>query len=78
MAKGVAPDQARAVLPEGELVAALILARKRRIGPFRIAAADHNRELGVMARAGFPRDIAVQALAMATEEAEDVIREAST
>ena len=35
MAKGIAPDHARAVLPEGELVSALILARKRRIGPFR-------------------------------------------
>jgi regulatory protein len=76
MAKGIAPEHARAVLPEGELVAALILARKRRLGPFRTVAADHNRELGVLARAGFPRDIAVRALAMATEEAEEAIREA--
>jgi regulatory protein len=76
MAKGIAADQARAVLPEGELVAALILARKRRIGPFRTAAADHQRELGVLARAGFPRDVAVQALAMQTEDAEAAIREA--
>jgi regulatory protein len=76
VAKGIAPEQARAVLPEGELAAALILARKRRIGPFRTAAAEHNRELGVLARAGFPRDIAERALAMAAEEAEAVIREA--
>jgi regulatory protein len=78
MAKGIDPERARAVLPEGELVAALILARKRRIGPFRTAAADQNRELGVLARAGFPRDVAVRALAMETEEAEAAIREART
>jgi regulatory protein len=76
MAKGIAPDRARAVLPEGELVAALILARKRRIGPFRTSAPDHHRELGVLARAGFPRDVAVHALAKAAEEAEAAIREA--
>ena len=55
---------------------ALILARKRRIGPFRTTAPDHNRELGVLARAGFPRDVAVRALAMAAEDAEAAIREA--
>jgi regulatory protein len=74
MAKGIAADRARAVLPETELVSALILARKRRIGPFRTAAADHNRELGVLARAGFPRSIAMRALAMETDEAEAEIR----
>jgi regulatory protein len=77
MAKGIDPDRARAVLPEGEaaeLVSALILARKRRIGPFRKADADINRELGVLARAGFPRDVAVRALALETEEAEEAIR----
>jgi regulatory protein len=76
MAKGIAPDRARAVLPDGELVSALILARKRRIGPFRTVPGDHNRELGVLARAGFPRDIAMRALAMPAEEAEAAIREA--
>lgn len=75
MAKGIAPDRARAVLPEGELVSALILARKRRIGPFRkTAEPDHNRELGVLARAGFPRDIALRALRMEAEAAEEAIR----
>jgi regulatory protein len=79
MAKGIEPDRARAALPEGdeaELVAALILARKRRIGPFRTSAADPNRELGVLARAGFPRDVAVRALEMEAAEAEDAIRAA--
>jgi regulatory protein len=77
MAKGIDAAQARAVLPAGEeteLVSALILARKRRIGPFRKAEPDHNRELGVLARAGFPRDVALRALAMETEAAEEAIR----
>ena len=77
MAKGIAPTQAREALPEqegGELASALILARKRRIGPFRTKAEDRNRELGVLARAGFPRDVAQRALTMAAEEAEEAIR----
>jgi regulatory protein len=81
MAKGIDTERAHAVLPEGEqseLVSALILARKRRIGAFRTVAEDRNRELGVLARAGFPRDVALRALAMATEEAEEAIRMART
>lgn len=77
MAKGIDPAHARAVLPEGdeaELVSALILARKRRIGPFRKADPDQNRELGVLARAGFPREVALRALRMEAEEAEEAIR----
>jgi regulatory protein len=77
MAKGIDPDRARAVLPDGEateLVAALILARKRRIGPFRKADPDQKRELGMLARAGFPRDVALRALAMGHEAAEEAIR----
>jgi len=81
MAKGIDPDHARAVLPEGdeaELVSALILARKRRIGPFRRAEPDHNKELGVLARAGFPREVALKALAMGTDAAVEAIRLART
>jgi len=77
MAKGIAPNQVREALPEqegGELASALILARKRRIGPFRTKAEDRDREFGVLARAGFPRDVAVRALAMEAEEAEEAIR----
>jgi len=77
MAKGIDPGQARAAVPkddESELVSALILARKRRIGPFRKAEPDQNRELGVLARAGFPRDVALRALAMEFEAAEEAIR----
>jgi regulatory protein len=77
--KGITPDQARAALPDdegSELTAALILARKRRIGPFRTGQADRTRELGVLARAGFSRDIAVRALATEQAEAEALIEAA--
>jgi regulatory protein len=79
-AKGVAADVARSVLPEDtiiELAAALTLARRRRIGPFRAGAppdqAGRRRELAIMARAGFPQAVASQALAMATDEAEALV-----
>jgi regulatory protein len=87
VAKGIDPERANAALPDGEateLVSALILARKRRIGPFRKTAPDRNtgpdrnKELGVLARAGFPRDVALRALAMAADEAEEAIRVART
>ncbi len=77
MAKGIDAERARAELPDDaadELVSALILARKRRIGPFRTVEPDQNRELGVLARAGFPRDVALRALTMEAEEAEEAIR----
>jgi len=63
---------------EHELGAALILARKRRLGPFRRKDADeasgpeqHQRALAVFARAGFGRDVAEQALSFDLSEAED-------
>jgi regulatory protein len=40
-------------------------ARRRRLGPFRRAAADHARELGAFARAGFSRRVAEAVLACA-------------
>jgi regulatory protein len=77
VAKGVAPAMARAVSasdPETELAAALVLARKRRIGPFRTGedggAAARMKEMGVLARAGFSRDIAQQVLDTSLEDAE--------
>ena len=73
------PEQARAALPDSEdaeHVSALILARKRRIGPFRKGEPDRNKELGVLARAGFPRDVALRALATEPEAAEEAIRAA--
>ncbi|HXT81654.1 MAG TPA: RecX family transcriptional regulator [Acetobacteraceae bacterium] len=76
-AKGISGEMARAALPDDEdteLGAALVLARKRRIGPFRTApAGDKQRELAVLARAGFARDIALKALSMTPDDAEALI-----
>jgi regulatory protein len=81
-AKGVDPAMARAALPDddtSELAAALVLARRRRIGPFRRAGppddAGRRRELGMLARAGFPLDVARRALAMEPGEAEALVNQ---
>jgi regulatory protein len=58
---------------DAELAAALVLARRRRIGPFAPDAPDEaarHKALMVMARAGFGGDVARQALAMDPQEAE--------
>ena len=80
-AKGIGGEVAGAALPpaEAELPASLVYARKRRIGPFRPApdpAAETTttpetrlRDLGALARAGFPREVAEQALAMNRDDA---------
>jgi regulatory protein len=77
-AKGVDEELAQSVLPEdaeNELASAFVLARKRRIGPFRLSEpADRQREFGIMARAGFPRAVAERALDAEPEEAEEAIR----
>jgi regulatory protein len=79
-AKGVGTDTARAALPDdadSELAAALALARRRRIGPFRAGgapdASGRQRELAVLARAGFPQDVARQALTLDPNEAEEMV-----
>lgn len=79
-AKGVDPALARGAVPDDpqtELAAALALARRRRIGPFRHGgepdAAGRRRELAVLARAGFPHAVASLALAMPEEEAEALV-----
>jgi len=80
-AKGIGAEQSRASLPEdaeAELAAALVLTRKRRIGPFRAKAEpgpeERRREFAALARAGFASGVARQALATPPEEAEDRIR----
>jgi regulatory protein len=81
--KGVAPDLARAAAgedDEAELAAALVLARKRRIGPYGPAQPDdhqaaHHKALGVLARAGFARETAERALTTDHAEAEQRIRD---
>jgi len=78
-ARGVEAETARAALPadpDAELGAALALARRRRLGPFRKSEADAaaiRREAGVLARAGFPRAVALCALGMEAAAAEAVL-----
>jgi regulatory protein len=79
-AKGVAaPDIAnavadlRAAAPDPDLAAACAFARRRRLGPYRRAAADHVRELGAFARAGFNRQLAEAVLACADIESVEAL-----
>ncbi len=78
--KGVNAKIAQSVLPndpDTEVAAALTLARRRRIGPFRIGeaadAAARQREMAILARAGFTRDAVNTAMAMSHEDAEAMI-----
>jgi regulatory protein len=72
-AKGIAADLVQAVLPDPdlELASALAYAKRRRIGPFRTPPDDTTRthDLGALARAGFTRDAAEQALQMSPDQA---------
>ncbi|KDE19435.1 recombinase RecA [Acetobacter aceti 1023] len=91
-ARGVEADLRDAALQDAvegfspaqrELCAALVLARKRRLGPFATpyvaddeadteqALARRHKALGVLARAGYARDVAEQVLDMPPTEAED-------
>lgn len=75
--KGVPADVAQSALPEPEqdLPAALAFARRRRLGPFRVRPADEARmrDLGALARAGFPRDVAERALDTPPDQAEALV-----
>lgn len=62
--------------PEAEFTAALKLALRRRIGPFRgrpVGEDTAHRELAVMARAGFARDTVERVLSMDDGAAEAVL-----
>lgn len=79
-AKGVSSEIARAAVPNddaSELAAALVLARRRRLGPFRVGtkpdAAGYRRELAVLARAGFPQAVASRALSIDPHQAETLV-----
>lgn len=79
-AKGIGAQTIRDAIPDdpgAETAAALILARKRRIGPFRLGeppdVAGRHRELAILARAGYPQPVATKALTMSTDEAEATI-----
>ena len=74
-ARGVEGELSQSVLPqdpEREVAAALVYARKRRLGPFRMSEDgpdQRRRALGAMARAGFGHGTAEQVMAMEAEEA---------
>jgi regulatory protein len=74
-AKGIEPHLATDAIPNHSLDAALILSRRRRIGPFRTGEPDPQREQAILARAGFAQHTARQALTMPLEEAEAKIEE---
>jgi len=59
--------------PDPDLAAACAFARRRRLGPYRRAAADRARELGAFARAGFDRRVAEAVLACADIDAVDAL-----
>jgi regulatory protein len=66
----------RAEAADPDLAAACAFARRRRLGPYRRAAADLPRELGAFARAGFGRRIAERVLACADVEAIEALARA--
>src|SRR5712671_1242376 len=79
-AKGVAASDVaeavsglRAAAPDPDLGAACAFARRRRLGPYRRGAADHARELGAFARAGFNRRVAEAVLACRNIEAVEAL-----
>ncbi len=74
-ARGVAaPDRPPPEGPEADLAAALVLLRRRRLGPFAAGAeGDRAKPLGVLARAGFGQDVAERALDCDAATAESLI-----
>jgi regulatory protein len=77
-AKGVGAETARTALEAeetGELAAALVLTRRRRIGPFRVGDGDRLRELAILARAGFSHAVASAALRIDRAQAEVIIQQ---
>lgn len=70
---GEASDEAG---QEAELAAALVLARKRGVGPFQRPGRPQkelHKVLAIFARNGFSQDVAQRALAMELDEAEEMI-----
>jgi regulatory protein len=63
----------RAEAADPDLAAACAFARRRRLGPYRRAAADRARELGAFARAGFARRVAERVLACADIDAVEAL-----
>jgi regulatory protein len=63
----------RDAAPDPDLAAACAFARRRRLGPYRRAAADPARELGAFARAGFARRVAEAVLRCADIDAVEAL-----
>lgn len=64
-------DQERRQGGDAELLAAQALVRRRKLGPYRPEAeraAHRQRDLGVLSRAGFDREVALRALAAHDED----------
>ncbi len=80
-ARGVPAELLKTAVPqddEAELAAAVAYLRRRRLGPFRIAAAPpeaRQKELGTLARAGFAGATARRALALSVAEAEALLQQ---
>ena len=78
-ARGVPHEMVRDALPEdeaGELAAAAIYLRRRRLGPFRVGPEHPEarmKDQGSLARAGFTAATARRALALSAEEAEALV-----
>jgi regulatory protein len=68
----------RAEAADPDLAAACAFARRRRLGPYRRAAANPARELGAFARAGFGRRVAERVLACADIDAVEALARAET
>ncbi|HEV2100839.1 MAG TPA: RecX family transcriptional regulator [Stellaceae bacterium] len=68
-----AVQTSRGEAADPDLAAACAFARRRRLGPYRRAAADRARELGAFARAGFARRIAERVLACADIDAVETL-----
>ncbi|NTJ44841.1 regulatory protein RecX [Agrobacterium larrymoorei] len=76
--KGVDREVTAAALEEADdLSSAVVLARKRRLGPFRrdesSDAKSLSKEMAALARNGYSFDIANRVLAMELEEAEEIL-----
>jgi regulatory protein len=77
--KSVAAEAVRTLRAEAadpDLAAACAFARRRRLGPYRRAAANPSRELGIFARAGFARRVAERVLACADIDAVEALARA--
>lgn len=78
IAKGLAAEAVAEHLPRDELGSAVALTRRRRLGAFGAPAGERptrDQELAILARAGFPRGVAEQALDLERAAAEALLRE---